>query len=42
MIMIEIEWFQIVYRAGAVFTKYILRTDEGQFKTNERAVREGT
>jgi hypothetical protein len=42
MIMIQIEWFQIVCKAGAAFTKKILHTDEGTFKTNERAVCIGT
>jgi len=42
MIMIQIEWFHIVRKAGAVFAKKILRTGEGTFKTNERAVCMGT
>jgi hypothetical protein len=42
MILIQIKWFQIVRKAGAAFTKKILHTDEGTFKTNERAVWIGT
>jgi hypothetical protein len=42
MIVIHIECFQIVCKAGAVFTKNILHTDEGTFETNERAVCVGT
>jgi hypothetical protein len=38
MVMIQIEWSHIACRAGAAFTKKILRTDEGTYKTNERAV----
>jgi hypothetical protein len=42
MIMIQIEWFQIVRKNGAAFTRKILRTYEGTFKANERAVYIGT